>query len=126
VNFPLLLGLALTLIVGFFLGFWRGESASGRKVVDYWLTARDGRVNWSRATAAVGLLSFATLQVTFLFVYLERKGVGMTEELFVMIAASLGIAGINLGQYLVSKKLPDAPAPPPDERVSSAQGSVGS
>ena len=94
------------LAVGFFAGFWRGESVNGRKALDYWLTATDGRVNWSRATAAVGLGAFLVLQSTFIRVYVERHGEGLTEALLVMVTSTLAIAGINLGQYYVSKKLP--------------------
>lgn len=96
------------LLGGFFIGFWRGESKQGRKAIDYWLTAEDGRVNWSRVTAAVGLTMFMMILIVFLHVYEEVNGKDMTEALFVMAGSALGLAGINLGQYIVSKK-PTAP-----------------
>lgn len=98
------LSLLAALAVGFFFGFWRGESVNGRKAIDYWLTASDNRVNWSRVTAAVGLASFTALQSAFLCVYVKRSGEGLTEALLIMASAALALAGINLGQYIVSKK----------------------
>jgi hypothetical protein len=112
------LGVGALLVLGFFLGYWRGQSRQGRRVLDYWLTATDGRVNWTRATAAVGLGSFLILQAAFIHIYVEMNGADLTEELLVMVAGSLGIAGINLGQYWVSRKGPPPPAAPATPRVS--------
>jgi hypothetical protein len=95
-----------TLVLGFSLGFWRGRSEASMKVLDYWLTATDGRVNWSRVTAMVGLGAFVALTIIFLHVYHANNGKDMTEALLTMMGGALGLAGINLGQYIVSKKFP--------------------
>lgn len=109
---------------GFFFGFWRGRSASGQRAIDYWLTASDGRVNWSRATAAVGLGSFLVLQSIFAKVYVERGGVALTEALLVMVSAALGLAGVNLAQYIVSKK-PTAPQPDTGTTTKTTTATTG-
>ena len=91
---------------GFTLGFWRGRSAASMNVLDYWLTSTDKRVNWSRVTAMVGLGAFVAITTVFLHVYHDKGGEGMADSLLFVLGGALGLAGINLGQYLVSKKFP--------------------
>lgn len=90
---------------------WSGRNAASKKLFDYWLTSEDGRVNWSRVTALVGLGIFVIASTVVLHVYhtiMEdpTNTRDMGEALLFVIGGALGMAGINLGQYLVSKKFP--------------------
>lgn len=63
-----------------------------------WIAGSDGRVNWSRVTAAVGNVSWLAIVVVVL-ARMDPKADNAPEILWPVVVGTLAILGVNLGQY---------------------------
>ncbi len=75
------------------------------KAADYWLSAQDGRVNWTRMTAFVGLAIILAAVTAILIVYIASDG--EKGDMVLVLGTGLLLAGINVGQLAVLRWRPD-------------------
>jgi len=66
-----------------------------KRFLDYWIGGSDGRVNWTRVTAAVALISWLGLMGTVLF----RMGNVIDKWLWPVIIGNLAMMGVNVAQF---------------------------
>lgn len=97
----------LALLVGMELGvrLARRKGAPGdtplQRLTTFWLRGSDGRANYSRATAAAGLIGYGVLVgvVARKFLFDEKSQI---EALYAALVATCAMMGINLGQFGLS------------------------
>lgn len=80
------------------LAFLLGRIGRGSGRYAYWIGGSDGRVNWSRVTAATGIGTFVATVAVVLAKYVESPSLA-DEALWAILASELAVLGVNVAQF---------------------------